>query len=339
MNEKIKRGKQIIDELARIISELPDTEIAELLGRGAINDILKAILDPSKLRRYPNIAEFLLDNKNRAHLIALMRYAITQNYSFKASKEGQTAFVAPFFNQWFDDGIVFLEGEKPWEGLFGLYRKGQLSYAVASRDARPGESLDPREFLKFISVDDIKERLKQIPPQMARLDEALNELNALLNKRETNEEKYHLWFTNYPWAFGLEYKTFQDLRPLDDENIPDFTGVRIHDQCRDIFEIKQPFLKLFREDGEFASEFNEAWNQAERYLIFTRQNEDYLFREKGLRFSNPKCHLLAGLDLSDQQRKRISVKEQSNPSMEFRTYNDLVGYVSNTLSFIKRMKI
>jgi len=338
MNEQLIRGKQITRELARILSEISDPEVAELLGKGAMDELLKAILDASQIGKYPSIAEFLLKNKNRAHLIALLREAITRNYSFKGTKEGHTAFVTPFFNQWFDDGIVFLEGEKPWEGVTGLYRKGQVSYAVASRDAKPGEELDPRTFLKFISLDDFTKSQQQIPHQAASLDEPLNELKGLLSRREVSEEKYHSWFKKYPWAFGLAYKSFQDLTALDDRNIPDFTGVRVHDGSRDIFEIKQPFLELFRGDGEFTSDFNEAWNQSERYLVFTKRSESYLLLEKGLRFNNPKCHLIAGLDISDEQRKKIGIKEQSNPSIEFRTYNDVVSFVGSTISFIKKMK-
>lgn len=337
-SEKVARGRHAVDELVKILSDLSDPEIGDLVASGTINDILKATLDGSKVRQYPNIAEFLLDNKNRAHFVALLRELITRNYSFKAIKDGRTAFVSPFYAQWFDDGVVFLEGEKPWEGLTGLYRKGQLSYAVASRDVKAGESFDLRKFLSFISVDDVKESLKQIPPTVTSLDEPLNELRDLLNKHETDEEKYHSWFRRYPWTFGLAYERFQDLRRLDDRNIPDFTGVRIHDASRDIFEIKQPFLRLFRDDGEFTSEFNEAWNQAERYLVFTRQNGDYLFREKGLRFNNPRCYLIAGYDLLDDQRKKISIKEQSVPSIEFRTYNDVVSFVTGTVSFIKEKR-
>jgi hypothetical protein len=337
LNEKVARGKQIIDELVNILSDLSDPQIAQLLGKGEVSNILKAILDETKLHQYPNIAEFLLDNKNRAHLLALLRYVITRNYSFKGTKEGHTAFVTPHYNQWIDDGVLFLEGEKPWEGLLGLYRKGQLSYAVASRDVKAGESFDEREFFVFVSAEDARERLRQIPPKVTSLDEPLNELNGLLNTREADEEKYHSWFKKYPWAFGLAYQTFQDLRPLDDKSIPDFTGIR-HDGSRDIFEIKQPFLELFREDGEFRSEFNEAWNRAERYLDFTRRNEHYLLQEKGMRFSNPKCHLVAGYDLSDEQRKRIGIKERSTPSIEFRTYNDVLVLVSSVISFIKRVK-
>ena len=75
---------------------------------------------------------------------------------------------------------------------------------------------------------------------------------------------------------------------LNDKNIPDFTGVRIHDSYRDIIEVKPPFTKMFRNDGNLNSDFNDAWNQAERYLDFARTERDYLQR-KGLRFDNPRC--------------------------------------------------
>ena len=75
--EKIERGKQIIKELADILKELSDSEVGKLLGTGAMDDLLRAILDSSKVKKYPSIAEFLLANKTRASLLALMRYAIT----------------------------------------------------------------------------------------------------------------------------------------------------------------------------------------------------------------------------------------------------------------------
>jgi hypothetical protein len=338
-SEKVARGKHAVDELAKILSDLTDPEIGELVASGAIEDILKATLDTSKANMYPNIAEFMLGNKNRTHFVALLRELITRNCSIKATaKDGRTGFVSPFYAQWFDDGVVFQEGEKPWEGLIGLYRNGKMSYGVASRDVKEGETFDLRKFLNFIPIDDVRETLKSIPPIALSLDEPLAKLESLLDGHDTDEEKYHSWFKRYPWAFGLAYTQFQDLERLDDRNIPDFTGVRMHDKSRDIFEIKQPFLRLFRENGEFTSEFNEAWNQAERYLIFTRQNGDYLLREKELRFSNPKCYLIAGYDLSDQQRKDIGIKEQSVPSIEFRTYNDILSFVKGTVSFVKQMK-
>ncbi|MGB7533959.1 MAG: hypothetical protein WA977_13455 [Halobacteriota archaeon] len=115
--EKIERGKQIIKELADILKELSDSEVGKLLGTGAMDDLLRAILDSSKVKKYPSIAEFLLANKTRASLLALMRYAITQDYSFKSiNKEGQEVFFSPEHNQWVEDGVIFLLGTERFAG-------------------------------------------------------------------------------------------------------------------------------------------------------------------------------------------------------------------------------
>lgn len=221
MSEKIKRGKEIINELVDILSELSDSEVGELLGTGAMNNILKAILESSKVSQYPNIAEFLLDNKNRAHLLALIRYAITNNYSFKATKNGKTGFVTPYFNQWFEDGVLYLEGKKPWIGLLGLYRNKKISYAVASREAKSGEELD-QDFFNFIPVEDAKKRLRKIPlNQIKNLEAPIHKLNNLLDILEMDEAKYQSWFQKYPWALGLQYKVIQGHKAFDDKNIPD----------------------------------------------------------------------------------------------------------------------
>jgi hypothetical protein len=72
----IKQGKEIIDDLVKILNQLSDDDVVELLGTGPLNDILKAILDPSRKSQYPNLNEFLLANKGKAALLALLRYVI-----------------------------------------------------------------------------------------------------------------------------------------------------------------------------------------------------------------------------------------------------------------------
>ena len=79
----------------------------------------------------------------------------------------------------------------------------------------------------------------------------------------------------------MQYKLVQRHTQFDNENIPDFTAIRTHDDYRDIFEIKQPFLNLFRQTKGFTSEFHDSSNQVERYLNFVRENKDYLRRSKG----------------------------------------------------------
>jgi hypothetical protein len=336
--EKIERGKQIVEELSGILRELPDSEVLELLGTGAMADLLKAILDPSEVKKYPNIAEFLLANKIRASLLAYMRYAITQNYSFKGTKEGRERFVSPDFHQWFEDGVMFLEGKERFTGFIGLYRNKELKFAIAARDVRGGEQMGPDDF-EFLSIEDFNKCLKTIPPnQITDLEKPVRELKELLNRKETDESKYQELIQKYPWILGLQFEAVQDHRKLDDENIPDFTGVRrVHDKERDIIEIKQPFIQIFRRDGNFASEFNDAWNQVERYLNFAREEKDYL-RRKGLRFNNPKCYLFIGFEIPDDGLKKIKNKEKLNPAIEIRTYKDLLAYVESTIEFVKNLK-
>ena len=289
--EKIKKGKQIINELTLILQELSDSEVGKLLGKGAMDSFLKAILDPSNVKKYSNIAEFLLANKYRATILALIRHAITHNYSFKGTKDGKEGFVSPYFHQWFKDGIMFLEGKERFAGSIGLYRNKEAKYAIAARDAKSGELMGPDDF-EFISINDFNKRVEAIPlNQINDLEKPIHELKELLSRNETDESKYQELLKKYPWILGARYELVQDIRKFDDENIPDFTGVRVRDKHRDIIEIKQPFLSIFRKDWNFTSEFNDAWNQVERYLNFTREEKDYLCR-KGLIFDNPKCYLI-----------------------------------------------
>ncbi|VVB91355.1 Uncharacterised protein [uncultured archaeon] len=295
--ETIKKGKQLITELSNTLREISDKELGELFKDGAMDLFFKSILDPSEVSHYPTIAEFFLAKKYRSSLLAGMINSITNNYSLKVTKEGKTGFVSPSFVQWFEDGVMLLEGNGPFKGYIALYRNGTLSYAVAARDVGPGEQMG-REDFKFIDIEDFRAQLKQMPSETtAMLDEPVQKLKSLIDISDNDEAKYQKILETYPWVLGAQYRNIQRHPKLDEKNIPDFTGVRVHDGFRDIIEIKPPFMKVFREDGNFTSDFNDAWNQAERYLNFAREEKDYLQR-KGMRFDNPKCFLVLGWDIS-----------------------------------------
>ena len=334
----IQRGKKIAAEVAAILRQLSDPEVGELLGTGVMDDLLKAILDPKKVKEYPSIAEFLLANKARASLLALMRYAITKNYSFKAGQPGREGIVSPHFTQWFEDGVMFLEGQEPFAGLIVLYRNREVRYATAARDARGGEEMGKEDF-GFVTIDELKASFKTIPPgQISDLDKPIRELTELLNANESNESKYQELIEMYPWILGAQYDSVQDHRRLDDQNVPDFTGVRIRDKYRDILEIKSPFMPILRGDGELGSEFNLAWNQVERYLDFVRQNRDYLRREKGLLFENPRCYLIAGYQLTPEAQKKIGIKQTMNPAIDILTYDGLMVVAQKTVEFVRNLR-
>src|SRR6266436_6477516 len=300
---EFERAKKLVEDFARILRGANDVEVGKLLLRtGSIDTLFQAILDPRKVKEYPTIGSFLLANKQRATALALMRHVITNNYSFKGSKS-ESGYVSPNHAQWFEDGVMLLEGKQPFEGFVGLFRNGEVKYAIAARDARAGEDLGPESF-EFISLEDFNARLSAIPISADDLEKPVMELKHLLAIKESRESEYQGLLQKYPWILGAHYRAINNHSRLDDANIPDFTGVRVKDGYRDIFEIKQPFAKIFRKDLGFAAEFNEAWNQAERYINFAREEGDYL-RRKGLLFDNPRCCLLIGFDLSDSEVKKI----------------------------------
>ena len=332
----IEEGKEIISDLVEILNQLSDDDVVQLLGTGSLNDLLKAILDPSLESQYPNLNEFLLANKGRAAILALLRYAITNNYSFRGiDKDGRKSFISPSHIQWFDDGVIFMQGNARFEGLVGLYRKGgKLSYAILARDAKAGETLGP-EYFEFVDQEDFSERMKQVQPKkISNLEEPVQKLEILLKAYNNNESEYQELLIQYPWVLGATYKEIHRHTNLDDKNIPDFTGARIFGGHRDILEIKPPFTKMFRDNGTLNANFHDAWTQAERYLDFARLERDYLQR-KGFLFDNPRCYLILGYDLKDNEVDLIRAKERMNPSISLLTYNDLLVFMKWTAKFIQ----
>lgn len=180
--------------------------------------------------------------------------------------------------------------------------------------------------------------LKNIPPKKSYLDDAIKNLETMLLKTINDEREYQDYIKLNPWVLGLLYDKISSHEKLDDKNVPDFTGVRVRDATRDIIEIKSPFLLLFGRENKFRAEFNDSWNQVERYLTFVRHHRQYLYEEKGLSFDNPRCYLIIGYDLTTDQIKKIRDKEEMNPSITVLTYNDLLAMAKSTVNAIVRIK-
>ncbi|MBN2303259.1 MAG: DUF4263 domain-containing protein [Anaerolineae bacterium] len=332
---EIDRARKLFADLIDILNQLTDAQVGELFGSGILNAFMNAILEPSDVEKFPSVAAFFLANKWRASYIAAMQHALTRNYSFPIKRENLTAFASPSHVQWFDDGVMLLDaGTKSFAGLLALYRNERLSYAVAARDTKPGEQLVATDF-EFVDIEDFKNHF--LPKYPTEVEGPIRRLQGLIDARDNDEAKYQQLLQSYPWVLGAQYKRIQRHEKLDDKNIPDFTGVRIHDSCRDIFEIKPPFAKIFRKDGSFTADFYSYWGQAERYLDFARQNQDYLYREKKLRFENPRCYLIIGYGLSSEEMDAFRRKDRMNPLIELRTYNDILVWMKNTTELIKRL--
>ncbi len=175
------------------------------------------------------------------------------------------------------------------------------------------------------------------PSASVQLHEAERQLEGMIEQGVDSEAEYQTFFEANPWIFGAQYTVIQPHHALDDKNIPDFTGVRLKDGARDIIEIKQPFLQLFRADQEFRAEFSQSWEQVEKYLDFARRESGYLHREKGLRFENPQCLLVAGIDLDNAQRQELQRKERMNPAITILTYNDVLALATGTVKFFTNL--
>lgn len=333
-NDQVNKAKKLLAETSKIISDASDSEVAEILGNGGLNDFLNSILDPN---HKGNIYDYLLENKNRATLIALLRSAINKNYSFKGNVDETPVFVSPLYSQWYENGVMFLQGTKPFDGLFGLYIDGEVKFGVSAKDARKGDKFGPGDLI-FLTVEESRERLNNIQPKtFDSLNSSLEMLESMLDKGENDESEYQSLLEANPWMLGAEYDSIDSHKIFDDKNIPDFTGVRVHDRFRDVIEIKAPFIPLFRRDGNFTSQFNEAWNQTENYIDFAITDKDYL-RRKGLNFENPKGYLLAGYNLTEEERAKIRLKERGNPKIKVLTYDEFLNYARHTIEYLKTVK-
>lgn len=331
-----------LDKLAVAISALEQLSDHQLrvLGEGDLLPRLVKALAPLRVPAEEQgqlIYDYLLRHKNGLQLLAWLRLAIQVDYSFQGSVQGERVFVSPDNHQWYSDGVMFLQGLERFGGQLGLYRNGQVLFAVTARAISKGEDIGPNDLLYVdiptaIAAADKQRREKQPP------DLAFSELEKLLASEENRESEFHAYLERRAWAFGLQYSAIESHRALDDRRIPDFTGVRARDGARDIVEIKRPTVSLFRADGEFSADFLRMWTQAERYLDFARENADYLAKEKGLRFDCPRCILIAGWNLSDQQLRTVRSKQRMNPAIDFYTYNDLLTLVRNTLNKVKELQ-
>ena len=231
-----------------------------------------------------------------------------------------------------DCGVVFLRTMGWRRSLFFdfgplLPDRPQRAYSIQQAFAQ--QALQLLGMFPNVSDDPPSTRLRQ-------MEEGLAHLKELLATRCESESSYQELLQQNPWMLlGGMYLEILRHQPFDDSNIPDFTGVRCHDRCHDIIELKQPFLKLFRQDGEFSAAFNDAWNQAVRYLAFASEQRSYLREEKQLRFENPRCILLLGCGLTDGESRRIRGQESFGRAISVMTYDHLVEMASHVVDLVK----
>jgi hypothetical protein len=333
------QARMALEESLRLLRNLASSERIAVLSDGPLTDLFHLIA-PQRIadtREGELVYEYLLRNKEGLALISQVRRFITDAYCCEGTVNGHQVFIAADQNQWFAEGVMFLQGTERFAGFPGLYTDGRLKFAVAARDTRAGDQIGPND-LTYLDLEDYQRTAVERPqPTQADLSEAPATLSKLLAERVGEEKQYQDYLTRYPWVLGAQYSSIQSHARFDDRNIPDFSGVRLRDETRDIIEIKSPFLSLFRADGEFSADFYAAWGQVERYLDFARRDPDYLLRQRGLRFDNPHAVLIAGYQLSEAQLAGIRSKERMNPAITFWSFDELLRLTQGTAALIREL--
>lgn len=324
-NTEVRRARELVDELTDVVDGLTDLEVGKALGDGILDNFVRAILDPAEVSEHSSIADFFLENRNRAALLAALRVGITRYYSYEVEKEGQTGYAAPSHHQWYEDAVMLLEGTDRFQGHIARYNGDTIEYMTAGREIEAGENVGPED-VEWISLEEVRKRLVETSASTETpLQSALGRLENMLEEEVNDENEYQELLEEAPWAFEARFKEIQRHEALDDENIPDFTGVRVKDDFHDIIEIKPPFTNYFKDTtGELNANFKDAWGQAIRYLRYAERNRRGLLEEKGLRFDSPECYLVLGYNFNDEERKKLLEWQKGNRALiHVVTYDEL----------------
>jgi hypothetical protein len=327
------------EALVAALAGATDAEIETFAARGHLLRICDSILDMSGAEGTPPY-EFLLKNKVRSSVVAYLHQLLVRGYATPGNVDGHPVFVSPMYPQFRPDGVVFLQGEKPFAGVIGLFTGSAVKFAIAARDMVLRRQDPAAEDFEFVDVEEVRRSIeaRRTPADLNALDQAVADFEGALGRRENDEAVYQELFARNPWMFGGHYVMVQSHEALDDANIPDFTGCRAADSDRDILEIKKPFLDCFNADGTFSAEFNRAWDQTERYLDFARREADYLRRQKGLIFNNPHAYLIVGHDPTSGERDLFSRKCRMNPAITLYTYDEMLTLARNVVEFYKGLR-
>lgn len=336
-NTKIRRARELVEELTGVVDDLSDREVGRALGDGILDDFVRAILDPDEVSEYSIIADFFLENRNRATLLAVLRAGITRYYSYGVEKEGHTGYAAPAHHQWYEDAVMLVEGSKRFQGRVARFDGETIEYMTAGREIEAGESVGPED-VEWISIEEARRRLEESSASTEDpVQSALGRLQEMLDDGVDDEGEYQKLLEEAPWAFEARFKEIQRHEALDDKNIPDFTGVRVKDGCHDIIEIKPPFAGYFKASGDLNANFKDAWEQVIRYLEYAERNRRPLLEEKGLRFDDPECYLVLGYDLDDHEQKKVREWEKRNRAgIHVVTYDELTRLMRRIIDIAQR---
>lgn len=197
--------------------------------------------------------------------------------------------------------------------------------------------------IQLMSLWGLKEKLEESLPKtidpIGQMSEGFQSLRRLIADPNVTESQLQELLQENPWMFRGHYKKIERHTALDDKNIPDFTGVRVLDDCRDILELKLPSLRCVKRDGTLSADFHNAWDQTERYLDFVTRDSDYLLRQKRLKFENARAWLIVGSNWAEEALDQVRRKERGNSRIRLMTYDQLLEQALNVLTFVRAISV
>lgn len=177
-----------------------------------------------------------------------------------------------------------------------------------------------------------------------RLQQAVEELEELINNPKTREQDLHEFFERNPeFILNEDYKSAHSKVVLTDERggklIPDFLlEPTDQDSLCDLLELKTPSQKIFslkKSRMRFSAAVMEACAQLREYSAFfdEERHRKAIENQYGLTVYKPKMFVIIGRrgGLTPIEKKRV---ESDAPWLTLKTYDDLVTRVKNN---IKRM--
>ncbi|MEM9191541.1 MAG: hypothetical protein AAGF12_20375 [Myxococcota bacterium] len=321
----VEHARTLLVELTELVAKANDRKVAAILGEGRLEALLGAVL-PQRRRPTHSVHQHLLVHKERSSLMASVRHAINSGF---ALRDAEDHFVAPTRVQWFYDGLTFVEGEAPFEGVMSLYRENEVRYGLQLTDA-DSKSLGPAD-TDFVSVDHARRSFRS---GTGVAGDAIRDLLPLRELSGQDPTPFIETLVRQPWLLGAQHVSIE--RPgAADPNLPEVFAKRVADGQHDILVFLSPAAPSVGKNRKLLSSFEHAFRRAERLLAFVERQSDYLSRELGIKVRRPRCYLFfANMDRASRDIVR-SEREAHSGGVRVLTYAELCELGERTFHFFQ----
>lgn len=314
-------AKRALRDLREVLARVGDGDAELILGDGALDRLIGAIVPP--LSTGATAHEHLAAHKRRASLLARLRHGVNERSAYAIDG----TYVSPTRVQWFYDGLTFLEGDAPYEGVVGLFRDGVVRHAMNVIDASRDETLGPLE-ADFVSLAEARRAFRGAGSAEGLA--ALEELSAA-----DDPEGWITWLIAHPWALGAQHANVERVVHRD-EALPKVTAKRSTDGAQDVLLVESPHTAIVGKTGRVLSSFRDVWLRAEQQRMFVQRQTGYLKRELGWKIRDPRFIILAGRALTKAEREIVREElERHHASIRLVTFDELAALARRTLAFFE----